>query len=522
MLVAYFLYSLIEIVIWIAIILYAYDQGGTELAGLVAVVQLLPAALLSPALAGLGDRMSRGTALVLSHSWVAIAVGLTTLALAVSAPILVVIGGAVLATMGFAIVRPAHFAALPALARSPQELVSANALSSSADGLAMFLGPVLAGAGAQVAGPLLVFALAFPAAVIAVVLCLRLSLGPPAVEEGEEESGWRAALRGVAVLWRQWQALTLLLSLSLGFILFGALDVLGAPFSYDVLGMGDLGAGLVIGAVGVGGLIGGLLAGSMGSRPRLAPVITISGVILGLAFASVSITVHLSTTMILLVSAGAAAAIMMVAGRTLLQRSSDPRVLARVFAVQEGTALLGLAIGAALAPWFVTQLSTAGAFVPLGLGVLVLVAAGYLGIRRLDARAVLYPEEIALLRSVPFLEVLPPYEREQLARSATWVEVGAGDVIVKQGDAGDRFYVIAAGEFSVSVDGALLPIRLRAGDSFGETALLWSVPRTATVACTAPGRLLALEAGDFLAAVTGSPDGHAIAQEVSQAFLREE
>jgi CRP-like cAMP-binding protein len=142
-------------------------------------------------------------------------------------------------------------------------------------------------------------------------------------------------------------------------------------------------------------------------------------------------------------------------------------------------------------------------------------------LRRLDASAVLHPEEMALLGSVPFLEILPPYEREQLARAAVWVDVQAGSVVIQQGDPGDRFYVIARGEFAVTVDGRPLPAPLVAGDSFGETALLWSVPRTATVACVTSGRLLALEAQDFLAAVTGHSDGHALAQEVSGGFVPE-
>jgi CRP-like cAMP-binding protein len=108
---------------------------------------------------------------------------------------------------------------------------------------------------------------------------------------------------------------------------------------------------------------------------------------------------------------------------------------------------------------------------------------------------------------------------EQLSRHAEWLEVSPGEVVVAQGDVGDRFYVIAEGHFSVTIDGVRRPDLLGPGTGFGEIALLHAVPRTATVSADTAGRLLTLQADDFLAAVTGSPDGHAVAREVSRAHL---
>jgi CRP-like cAMP-binding protein len=80
-------------------------------------------------------------------------------------------------------------------------------------------------------------------------------------------------------------------------------------------------------------------------------------------------------------------------------------------------------------------------------------------------------------------------------------EVAAGVEIVHEGDPGDHFYLVEDGEFEV-MHGPAVVNRLKAGDHFGEIALLRGAPRSATVRAVTPSRLLRLESGDFLAAVT--------------------
>jgi MFS family permease len=519
MVVAYGIYDLVEIAIWIAIIFYAYDAGGVGIVGIVAVVQLIPAAFLGPALVGLGDRMPRGTALVLAHGGVAAATAATTVAILMSAPVPVVVTCSALATIAVAVVRPFHFASIPMLSRTPKDLVSANALSSMADGLAFFLGPLVAGIGAALVGPALVLSVSSLLAVVATVLCIGLHLGPAAPFDDSGEPSWRAAFSGMGSLWRDWAALALLLVLTTRFVLGGAVDVLGVAYSAEVLGLSESGAGLIIGAIGIGGLVGGAIAGSLAVRARLAPVLLAGGVVSGMAFAAVALFVLLAPAVLALAVSGMAAAVLMVAGRTLLQRTSDEAVLARVFAVQEGTSLLGVALGAILAPVLVERFSPAAAFVPFGIGAALLTIMCFPLMRQLDARAVLRPHESALLRAIPFLDALPTYELEQLSRRAEWLDVTPGQVVVRQGEVGDRFFVISEGQFAVSVDGVPRPGTLGPGTGFGEIALLHAVPRTATVTAEGVGRLLTLRADEFLAAVTGSPDGHAVAREVSRAYL---
>ena len=503
---------------WIVVILWAYAEGGPNLAAVAAVVQLVPAALLGPTLASRGDRISRGTALVLGYAFVAVAALATAITLLVDSGAVLVIASSTVLTAAIAVARPLHFAALPSLAGSPEELVLANALSSISDGTFRFVGPVAAGLVVAHAGYWQAFALETAAALAACLLCLRLALPRPA-RHAEQVGSIAGAAQGLVTLWRSWGALALLLVLTIDFVLAGAIDVLGVAFTTEVLGHPETDAGFVIGALGVGSLIGAVLAASAGRRRRLAPVIVFGGVAEGLCFAAVAAVAALAPALLMLVLAGVAGSVMIVAGRTLLQRATDDRVLARVFAVQESATMLGTALGASLAPVLIDVVSSRYAFVPLGIGCALLAAACLLFVRRLDARAVRHPVEVALLRGVGFLSVLPEYEIERLAQRARWESAPAGTVVIRQGSDGGAFYVTAEGELAVDVDGIRADHVITRGRGFGEIALLRAVSRTATITALTDVRLLVVDRDDFLAAVTGSVDGHAIAVEASAAHL---
>jgi CRP-like cAMP-binding protein len=128
--------------------------------------------------------------------------------------------------------------------------------------------------------------------------------------------------------------------------------------------------------------------------------------------------------------------------------------------------------------------------------------------------------EVALLRSVPMLSLLSPPTLESLARALTPADVPAGVDVVTQGEEGDRFYVIADGEVEVVADGTHVAT-LRRGDGFGEIALMYDVPRTATVRTRTEVRLYALGREDFLVALTGHLPAQTLAQGLASERLAE-
>ena len=119
---------------------------------------------------------------------------------------------------------------------------------------------------------------------------------------------------------------------------------------------------------------------------------------------------------------------------------------------------------------------------------------------------------------MPIFTPLPGASLEHLASRLVPLRLDAGTVIVREGDAGDRFYIVAEGTVEVSQYERALS-ELGAGDYFGEIALLRNVPRTATVTTRTNVVLYALDRDDFLASVTGHPQSAEAAETVMSARL---
>jgi CRP-like cAMP-binding protein len=90
------------------------------------------------------------------------------------------------------------------------------------------------------------------------------------------------------------------------------------------------------------------------------------------------------------------------------------------------------------------------------------------------------------LARVTLLAGLPGETLARLAKRMEREEVAPGTVLVREGEPGDRFYVVFAGMLSVTQQGIGSRAMLRPGDYFGEVALAMHMPRTATVAAVTP------------------------------------
>jgi hypothetical protein len=198
---------------------------------------------------------------------------------------------------------------------------------------------------------------------------------------------------------------------------------------------------------------------------------------------------------------------------TLMQRSADEDVLARVFGVFESLLLLTMAAGALITPALVSAFGPRATLVIVGAFLPVLLVLTWPAVTRIDREARVPTEAIELLQTLPLFAPLPQTLLERLAAAAVEVRVPPMTAVITQGEAGDRFYVIRGGHAAVEVDGVETG-ELGPGDFFGEIALLRDVPRTATVRALDALDLYALERDDFLAAVTGYAPSRAAADSI--------
>lgn len=116
-------------------------------------------------------------------------------------------------------------------------------------------------------------------------------------------------------------------------------------------------------------------------------------------------------------------------------------------------------------------------------------------------------DQARLLRRMPLFEELDGRALQELASRLERVELSAGDYLFRQGEAGDRFYLIEQGEVEILLEeeGRQRAIERRGpGEYFGEVALLLDVPRTASVRAALDSVLLALDRETFRSLVEDS------------------
>jgi class 3 adenylate cyclase len=120
------------------------------------------------------------------------------------------------------------------------------------------------------------------------------------------------------------------------------------------------------------------------------------------------------------------------------------------------------------------------------------------------------------LKNVPFFGNLSKKELTAVAKQTDEIDVPAGKVLIRQGDIGHEFFVIEDGTAEVAKDGQKVS-ELKAGDFFGEMALLEEDRRTATVTASTPMTLIVMTRADFRAIDKTLPQVH---QAVSEAIAQ--
>jgi MFS family permease len=489
----------------VALGIVAYRDGGATAVGLVGLLRMVPSALVAPLAAPLADRGRRERVLVFVSTARGVATGAAAFVVALDGSVLTVYLLAALSTIAGTLYRPAHSALLPSLCRNGHELASANVVRGFLDSMATLIGPLLAAVLLELAGVAVVFAVASAASLAAAALLLGLrydaaprSAAPRGVHLIAD------AAEGVRVVIRS-RDLALLIGLGVAQTFArGALTVFTVVIALEVLGTGEPGVGTLTAAVGAGAILGSLAASLLVGSKRLAQWFGTGVALWGLPIALIPLFPSQATALTLLSCLGIGNALVDVATFTLMARLAPDEVLARVFGLLESCVSLSVGLGGVAASLLINLSSIPAALVIVGSICPILVVLAWRRLRHLDRYVRKLDKEIELLHRVPMLTPLPLPAIERLARALEPIGVPAGQVLFRQGDPGDRYYVIEQGTVDVVGDGRLVT-KLGPGEGFGEIALLRRVPRTAQVRAGTDLQLHALTSDRFLPVVTGFP-----------------
>lgn len=525
---AFVLATMVEWAGWLSLVVYAFDRGGPAEAGLVGFAVGVPPILVAPAAAILGDRFPRARVMFGAYVAQAFAFAATAAAFLVDAPLL----GYALGTIAMALIaltRPLLASILPEVARSPEELTSANVASGVGEGLGALGGSFATGLLFGLGGAAFVLVASAGAMVAAALLMLPLALHARQLELDAmrpEGAGFGPTMRvvvreltaGIAAIGRDRRLTALSVAWGATIGTLGALNVLLVIIAIDILGLDESATGYLAAVTGVGALLGATLATSLVGRERLAGPFL--GSVIGFAVAIAAVGVGTTPLLVVLAlgATGIGWTVAWIAAATMTQRLAGDDVMTRVFGVNESIQTGAEAIGGLLVPVLVFAFGPTGALIALGAGLTLLALATAPTLLRADRVDPAFLHDLARIRAIPMLGPLSGPVLERLATGSERVSVDQGTAIIREGEAGDAFYIVDAGRVHVTVGGRDAGV-LGPGDAFGEIALLRDVPRTATVTAEQPTDLLVLRRESFLEALTGQPRSRAVAAEVVQEHL---
>ena len=497
----------------VVLLIVAYDAGGAFAVGVLGAVRVLPAIVAPPFAMTLVQRFGGNRLLVAINLVRSAGAAATAIVIGTGLPLEATYALAAVVAGAGSLVRPIQFALLPAFARTPGELVAANVASSTGEGVGTFAGPLIAGALVAWVGPVpasVLVAAGFVGAAVAAT-GLRFERGADAHGGVGADRSTRFRLADAPQVLRRYPNAVLIMGAFVAQVFVrGLLITLIVVASIELLGMGDSGVGLLNAALGLGGLVGALGALGLVGGKRLTSVFAIALAAWGLPLVVIGGWPVALLAVFGLFVTGICNAVLDVSGFTLIQRGVQNEDRVTMFGVFEGALGVSLLVGSLLAPALIAALGARGAFVVAGAILPVVAVVTWRPIARGARRGALTDELSTLLRSNPLFAPLPLTALDRLAENLELVSFEPGDVVMRKGEPGDQYVLIAEGEVEVRDDGHLLRV-CGPGDGVGEIALVRRTPRTATVVARTRVAGYGIAAATFLAAVAGPAAAAAVA-----------
>lgn len=499
MLAAFLVVNLSEWAFVTALSIYAYRIGGTLAVGFVGF-RFLPGALSSALLAPLVDGQGRILTRVARVRTVLLGLGAAGVVAQVALPIVLVI--VALDAVVAAPYRPAQSRLIPRLARAPTEISASAAGVSMGKTLGQAVGALAGGVSVALVAPGSVMAGA--AVMMAAAAALTDGLDTGASPVSRVLGGLGAGVASIPRVFRHKEAAPLVIASGLRTLVRGLWTALLVVVALRLFALGSSGVGVLNAASGAGAAVALPITASLIGRARLGGACALAFVIAGLSLSVVG-TLRIGALAVPVVFVwGVAMALSDATSLSLLHRLLDASTVSRTVGVMESLKLSTEGLGALLAPALVAVFGIRLALILAGLPLPLMIVLGFPRMRGADIAAAGRGRVVSLLHGVSVLRGLDMASLEDVASRARRIVVSAGTDVVREGEPGDDFYVIQAGETEVLLSGFRIG-RLRPGMGFGERALLRATPRTATVRTLTATTLYAIDRTSFLSAITGQP-----------------
>ncbi len=522
-----------------AIVVWVFHFGGAKAVGGYLAIRLAVVAFVSPVGAMFADRYPRKAVMVTCDVLRLLLLVVTAACIFYDLPAATVFVFATLERLVTTAFRPALRALTPSLANRPEELTASNGTTSTLESVAAFIGPALA------AG--LLWVVSVPVVVLfdgatylwsaLLVLGVTVAATPEpeqplagdaaretAAEQHSTDSGTAPGaaeqkrgflgemMAGYRIIAKNLDLLVVTIQVSGQMVIAGASMVFLVLMAVQIMGTGPKGLGLFDAVSGVAAIMGGFFAIYRASHKRVGQDLTTGVVFWSLPLVAVAVWPNPVVAFLAVAFQGFGNPMVDTNMATVFQRGAPDEVLGRVFGALEACLIAAGAVGAAVMPFLVKWLGFQGSIGLVGFVVAALALVTLPRMRGLDRRLT-QPAELSLLRGIPMFAPLSLRTVESLVGRLSSVQVSAGEVVLREGEGSDRFYVIESGLVEVTQGGAVLR-QERPGEFFGEIGLLRDVSRTATITALEDTTLLTLERNDFLAAVTGQHDAARAADEV--------
>jgi MFS family permease len=264
---------------------------------------------------------------------------------------------------------PAKTAMIPRIIKDDQRLLSANALSQTIRVVALLIGPALAGFAIAWLGATVAFvvdSLTYFVSALAIV-SIRTS-GRTADESRVGVSMvWRRLAEGFSYTLHNSTILGIIVTLLVGFLGIGAIEVLFVPYLQGEFGAGAEGVGFVQAAQGLGMLVGSVIVGNLAARFRLTRIIAWTIALLGIAIVACGLASRFMIIPMTTFIAGLSLAPLNASLSTLMQVTVPDDKLGRVGSVVDTTVTVSYLVSMGGAAFLADALGIRAVFVGAGL-----------------------------------------------------------------------------------------------------------------------------------------------------------